>query len=278
MNRRVLLIGTSHIGALRRAAYSQYEQQSGGFEFAAFGVPVWRLMLNQADLVVHSDSLRFELRDESTLRAILDSVDTRFSRVVGRIRGILENPNIVTDLSGLAAVVFVDCLFRFPPDLVDGLKRDGSQVVWYGDQPVTQDLLIELPNLAGGVTSFTEPFCSAGLLFQVEKPTSFMSLFAAMKNAIGRDVPFFLWTFPGFREQFATHPTGMTDLDLMERVHRYALRRSDLDLEYVRPPDRCLDLSTGRVRSEFLGDGFHASDAFGVLAWKELISAVKSRL
>jgi hypothetical protein len=278
MNRRVLLIGTSHIGTLYRAAHSQNEQQSGSFEFTAFGVPVWRLMLNKADLVVHSDALRFEPRGVSILREALDSIDSRFSRVVGRVRGILDNPIIVTDLTGLAAVVFVDCLFRFPPDLVDGLKQDGKHAVWYGEQPVTQDLLLELPNLAGSVTSFTEPFCSVGLPFQVERPTSFLNLFAVMRHAIGLDVPFFLWTFPGFREQFTTHPTGMTDLDLMERVHRYALQEIDVDLEYLRPPDCCLDLTTGRVHSEFLGNGFHASDAFGVLAWKELISAVMSRL
>ena len=274
MNRRVLLIEHHTSGCCIEL---RILNTSSSLEVSptAFGVPVWRLMLNQADLVVHSDALWFEPRGVSTLREFLIRLIPAF-RVWLVVSAAFLITRIVTDLTGLAAVVFVDCLFRFPPDLVDGLKQDARQVVWYGDQPVTQDLLLELPNLAGGVTSFTEPFCSAGLPFQVERPTSFLNLFAVMRHAW--PMSFFLWTFPGFREQFPTHPTGMTDLDLMERVHRYALQKVDVNIEYLRPPDCCLDLRTGRVRSEFLGDGFHASDAFGVLAWKELISAVMSRL
>ncbi len=247
MNRRILFIGTSHIGTLLRAARSQVEHP-GDCDFVAFGVPVWRLMLNQADLVVRSDSLRFEPHDSSNLRGILDSVAPGFERVVSRVRGILDNPVIATDLSTVQAVVFVDCLFRFPPGIEDGSKRDGRPMVWYHDQPVTLDLLVELPNLAGGVTSFTEPFFTAGPPFQIERSTSFLNLFQVMRRAINPDVPFFLWVFPGFREQFAAHPTGTTDLELMERLHRYTLQREGLDFGYLQPPDCCLDLSTGRVR------------------------------
>lgn len=277
MNRRILFIGTSHIGTLLRAARSPVEHL-GNFDFVAFGVPVWRLMLNQAELVVRSDALQFEPHNPSQLRGILDSVAPSFERVVGRIRSILDNPVIALDLSTVQAVVFVDCLFRFPPGLEDGFKRDGKSMVWYLDQPVTMDLLVELPGLAGGVTSFTKPFCTAGPTFQTDRSTSFLNLFQVMRSAITPDVPFFLWTFPGFREQCAAHPTGTTDLELMERLHRYALQREGLDFGYLQPPDCCLDMRTGRVRSKFLGPGFHASDAFGALAWKELISSVNARL
>ena len=181
-------------------------------------------------------------------------------------------------LGSLKAVVFVDCLFRYPPGLEDGAKRDGKPLVWFGDHPVTLDLLLELPNVAGGVTSFTEPFHSAGPPFRVQQRTSFLKLFQVLRCAIGAEVPFFLWTFPGFREQYASHPTGITDLALMERIHRYALQREGLIFEYLQPTDQCLDANTGRVRSEFLGDGFHANDAFGQLAFSALMAAVNTRL
>ena len=277
MRDRILFIGTSHIGTLLRAAALRSEQDLS-LDFVAFGVPVWRLMLNQSDLVVRSDALQFVPHNPRSLRNILDSLPPGFERVVGRVQGILDNPVIATDLSAVRAVVFIDCLFRFPPDLQDGFKLDGSPLIWHRDQPFTIDLLLELPNLAGAVTSFTEPFCTAGPPFQIERPTSFVNLFETVRCATSSDTPFFLWTFPGFREQFASHPDGATDLQLMERIHRYALEKKGLDIEYLRPPDRCLNLHTGRVCSEFLSDGFHASDAFGVQALPALMSCVNARL
>ena len=278
MSRRVLFIGTSHIGTLLRASRVHLEWQSCSFDFVAFGVPVWRLMLNQSDLVVRSDALQFDVRDQDSLRIILNSVDSSFDRIVGRVRGILDYPIIATDLKAVTAVVFVDCLFRFPLGLENGMSVDGRPVLLYFGQPVTLDLLVELPNVAGSVSSFTEPFYSAGPQFQLKWPTSFLNLFQIMRRAMSPDVPFFLWTFPGFQEQFMPHERAVTDLELMGRVHRYALQRSDLSVEYLQPPACCLDTFTGRVRSEFLGDGFHASDAFGLLAWQALMSSVMARL
>lgn len=276
MRQRLLIIGTSHVGSLRKAAKYQ-EGWTGEIDFVAFGVPVWRLMLNQSELVIRSNALNLVPRDSQALVDTLATVGPGFERVVERVRGLLGRPEIVTNLDAIGAVVFVDCLFRYPAFLEGDLRGNPASLIRYRDQPVTLDLLIELPNVAGAVTSFAAPFSGLALPFQRTRRTSFVDLFCVLRDVLGGEVPFFLWTFPGFREQFPVGPGTDADLRLMERVHRYALQRDRLDIHYLRPPDGCLDLAAGRVSSQFLGDGFHATDAFGQLAWPELLSAVRAR-
>lgn len=275
MTRKILFLGTSHVGSFRNVAES-INCIDFVFDFIAFGVPVWRLMLNQSDLVVRSNSLAFDIFDSHELVRVIEQADHRFDLVCRRVTSIIKNPVIISNLSDYCAIVFVDCLFRYPLDLSCSVGNDGGLAMRLCGQPVSFELLSELPNVAGVVTSFAAPFSSESLLFKNNKRTSFVDLFRALKSSVGDDVLLVLWTFPGFAEQFSSNILDTsTDLDLMARVHRHALSRNDVSLQYLQPPSVLLDPISGRVSPKYIGQGFHANDAFAITALQSILQFIR---
>jgi hypothetical protein len=275
MKRKILFLGTSHVGSFRRVAKESYDPYFD-CDFAAFGVPIWRLMLNQSDLVVRSDSLVFDIYDSGSLANVIKYADARFDLVCQRVKSIIDDPNIVSNLSQYSGIVFVDCLFRYPPGLSFSVGNDDGYLLHLCDQILSLDLLCELPNVAGAITSFTEPFLSKYLSFRIDRRTSFIDLFVTLHDALAGAAPLFLWTFPGFSKQF---PSGFVDTsvdrDLMAHVHRHALRRNNISLNYLQPPPELLDPTSGRVLPQYMGQGFHANDAFATLSLQSILQAVR---
>lgn len=278
MTRKILFLGTSHVGSFRNVAES-INCIDFVFDFIAFGVPVWRLMLNQSDLVIRSNSLAFDIFDSHELVRVIEQADHRFDLVCRRVTSIIKNPVIIENLSDYCAIVFVDCLFRYPLGLSYSVGNDGGLALRLCGQPVSFELLSELPNVAGVVTSFAAPFLVESLLFKNNKRTSFVDLFRALNSSVGDDVPLVLWTFPGFAEQFPPgHIETSTDRDLMARIHRYALIRNNVPLHYLQPPPELLDKTSGRVLPQYLGQAFHANDAFAILALQSLLQVIRGVL
>ena len=71
---------------------------------------------------------------------------------------------------------------------------------WHG-RLTTAGLVSELPNVAGGITSFTEPFVSQGLAFDSSRCTTFLDVFERVKSCPGITPNQALWRVPGFLQK-----------------------------------------------------------------------------
>ena len=132
----------------------------------------------------------------------------------------------------------------------------------------TAELVAELPNVAGAITSFTEPFVSQGLSFDSSRCTTFLDVFERVQSCPGITPIQALWRMPGFSSE-------ETDLDAVASIHTFALQQRLIKLQLLQPSASLLDSITNRVRQEFLGWANHGSPEFGFLALREIMATLK---
>ena len=111
--KKILFLGTSHVGCFVKAQTRLEPLEGFEFHFKRLSVPLWRLLLNQAELKLEGHSLVFVLHNSLELVELLSSAGQEFDLLLNSLKGVIENPVIVDDLCAYDAVVFIDCLFRF---------------------------------------------------------------------------------------------------------------------------------------------------------------------
>ena len=265
--KKILFLGTSHVGCFVKAQTRLEPLEGFEFHFKRLSVPLWRLLLNQAELKLEGESLVFVLHNSLELVDFLSCAGQEFHLLLNSLKGLIANPVIVEDLCSYDAIVFIDCLFRFPSGLECVRQGQASMYSWHG-RLITPALLLELPNVAGGVTSFTEPFVSQGLAFDSSRCTTFLDVFETVQSCPGITPVQALWRVPGFS-------SDATDLDAVASIHALALQQRLIKLKLLQPSPSLLDPVTNRVRQEFLGWANHGSPEFGFLALREIMATLK---
>ncbi|MCB4412139.1 hypothetical protein [Synechococcus sp. MU1611] len=265
--KKILFLGTSHVGCFVKAQTRLEPLEGFEFHFKRLSVPLWRLLLNQAELKLEGESLVFALHNPRELLDLLGRAGQEFDLLFNSLNTVIENPVIVDDLCSYDAIVFIDCLFRFPSGLE--CVRQGHSLLysWFG-QLITPALLLELPNVAGSITSFTEPFISQGLTFDSSRSTTFLDVLEKVQSCPGITPVQALWRVPGFS-------SDATDVEAVTSIHAFALKQRLIKLKLLQPSLSLLDPVTNRVRQEFLGWANHGSPEFGFLALREIMATLK---
>lgn len=265
--KRILFLGTSHVGCFVKAQTRLEPLDGFEFHFKRLSVPMWRLLLNQADLRLEGQSLVFVLHRSSELLDLLARAGQEFDLLLNSLRGVISNPVIVDNLCSYDAIVFIDCLFRFPAGLRCVRQGQSLMYSWHG-RLSTAGLVSELPNVAGGITSFTEPFVSQGLAFDSTRCTTFLDVFQTVQSCPGITPVQALWRVPGFS-------SDQTDLDAVTSIHAFALQQRMIKLQLLLPSPSLLDPVTNRIHQKFLGWANHGSPEFGFLALREIMATLK---
>ena len=265
--KKILFLGTSHVGCFVKAQTRLEPLEGFEFHFKRLSVPLWRLLLNQAELKLEGHSLVFVIHNSLELLQFLNRAGQEFNLLLNSLKEVIANPVIVDDLCAYDAIVFVDCLFRFPSALRRIRQGKSLMYSWHG-RLTTAGLVSELPNVAGGITSFTEPFVSQGLAFDSSRCTTFLDVFERVKSCPGITPIQALWRVPGFSSE-------KIDLDAVASIHAFALQQRLIKLQLLQPSPSLLDPVTNRVRQEFLGWANHGSPEFGFLALREIMATLK---
>lgn len=220
MKKRILFIGTSHIGTFRSA----WDPIEGSDEFEAdfFGVPepVWTGLLSNGSFQISDNKLLLPTQEE-----ILSAFNFKLDAELKKSREYLLRSKYVFDANdNYSKIVLIDFDFhyRFP------LWKNDDGIYMYDNAPVSLDLLLSLDRFAGNMHSHSGKYRQSGLTFKDDKEVSFISLIKLIRQLVP-NVPIDL-----IREPFNMssnikrdkHNRIETQIISNKQLHDFAIKKS----------------------------------------------------
>lgn len=261
MKTKILFLGTSHTRGFQRV-FSSIDC-SFHIDFVILSGPLWRLLINQSNAKAKDDQIYLDLFEPSELFSCLDYLDDSWLPMKEKLSLFLERPVLADEVTTYTHVVFVDCFFRFD----SRLSLNCDRILLHGGCPYSSDLLAHLPFLCGIYVGYPPPVNSFPVQYREDACSSFLNIIKLFLRELSPTSSVYLWRMPGFKGGYIDHAAH-------EAIHSYVFNSCEKSVDLLLPPDKTLDLKSGRVQPIFEGGVEHGNKDFSELCFQSIMNKI----